>query len=513
MQERHRGWSHRTIPWVLGTAVAFVVAGCESPQAPDATAPEFDRMREQLEPIKDYLGGAAYRVFFGHDASAGGVGYGLNFGMASGKGPPRDGNDVLVNDPTDLAGIGQSEVTIAAHGGTIVLAWNDAKGFFGPPSVGLDGWGISTDRGKTFTDGGSFPPHPTLPGLRRSGDPALAVDNGGTFFFADLCIDFSTGVSALCVTVGEATGGTVNWGSPVLAASACCFADFLDKELIAVDRQGNDVYVSYTRFGPPFFNGQIEVVASHDGGATFGPPVIVQPGLPFAVNQGSEPAVGPNGELYVVWESDWLTSVTPRILIRKSTDGGATFGPTATVATIGTQAFFPPSGYNRGVINDFPRIDVARTGPNRGDVYVTYHSGPPGDGDIFVATSSDGTSWSTVQVSDDGPGAKQWWPDLAVEPGGNVSVMWYDRRLNPGTALTDVFWSQSTDGGATFRPNLRVSDVSTDWSATATDITPNFGDYNGIFAGGNRSYAGWADGRLGTPDVFFSELLGAGKSR
>jgi hypothetical protein len=102
----------------------------------------------------------------------------------------------------------------------------------------------------------------------------------------------------------------------------------------------------------------------------------------------------------------------------------------------------------------------------------------------------------------------QFWPAVAVEPGGNVDVVWYDRRLNPGTPITNTFWSQSTDGGRTFRPNVRGSD----WAAAETDIIPNFGDYIDVSAGGNRTYAGWGDGRLGDPDVFFSELRGIGKA-
>ena len=48
--------------------------------------------------------------------------------------------------------------------------------------------------------------------------------------------------------------------------------------------------------------------------------------------------------------------------------------------------------------------------------------------------------------------------------------------------------------------------------ATVSDIAPNFGDYNDIAAGGNRAYVAWGDGRFGDPDVFFSEVRGAGRS-
>jgi hypothetical protein len=455
------------------------------------------------------LGASAYRYFFGQH-KGGKRSTGLRFPRGLGTAQPADLPDRLVNDRSEI-GIGQSEVTIADHGGTIVVGWNDATGFY-DFEQGITGWGFSKNGGKSFIDGGSLPRIPT-PGFLHSGDPGLAAGNNGRFFFSDLCFDLGTEpvLSGICVTTGRRQGSTIGWSVPVYAASS--LPDFLDKPLIATDRQGRHVYVSYTRFSNETPCGQIELVASHNGGSTFGAPVIIAPGIECVVNQGSEPAVGPNGEVYVTWERDWLTSLTPDIVVRKSVNSGASFGPPTLVRTITSIAFTPPPGYNRDVINDFPRIAVAQTGKRRGEVYITFHDAVAGSADIYVSRSSSGSNWSApVRINDDATDY-QFWPAVVVEPGGNVDVMWYDRRLNPGTTITNTFWSQSTDGGRSFRANVRLSDAGSDWAAAVTDIVPNFGDYNGLSAGGNRTYAAWGDGRLGNPDVFFSELRGIGKAQ
>ena len=520
--------THR-LAWSAAVVLAFAACADNEATAPSSgqtttlaaslAAARATSKVQRLERIRNRLSSGIQALFPSQKRSAT-SGVRLPLGRGRGGGAPSSLADVLVND-RGQPGLLQSEVTIADHGGTIVLGWNDGAGV--TPDLnfeaGLTGWGFSPDGGRTFIDGGSLP-RISSPFFIHLGDPGLAAGNDGTFFFSDICLDFGTDpiLSGICVSAGGRHGRTIGWSTPIYAVSTK--PDFLDKPFIATDRQGQDVYLSYTRFLGGGGFGQIELVASHDGGHTFGAPVVVQPELPATVNQGSEPAVGPKGEVYVVWERGWQVSggqfpfFTPDIVISKSTDQGRTFGPAVLIQTITSIAFDPPSGYSRNIINDFPRIDVARTGPDRGEVYVVFHDARAGTADVYLSHSPDGVSWSEpVRVNDD-PADFQFWPAVSVEPGGNVDVVWYDRRLNPGTPVTNTFWSQSTDGGETFRPNVRVSDVGSDWAATVFDpgLTANFGDYIDISAGGNRTYAGWADGRFGDPDVFFSELRGIGKA-
>src|SRR5262249_34257033 len=56
-------------------------------------------------------------------------------------------------------------------------------------------------------------------------------------------------------------------------------------------------------------------------------------------------------------------------------------------------------------------------------------------------------------------------PHLTVDAQGNLAIIWYDTRRDPANHRLDVFGSVSTDGGQSFSPNLRLTDVTFDASA------------------------------------------------
>jgi hypothetical protein len=566
------------------------------------------------ESHKQFLGASSYRAIFGFNAGSSTQGF-LSNDRATGR-PPRVGSNIQVNEPQAFP-FGRSETTIAASGNGhfTVLGWNDAQGFCGPPFSdvidlgctidvpGFSGYGYSSDGGKTFIDGGA-PPLGTRIGLGPGpsgispsgifitlGDPSMDVGGYGkdTFYYANLAefidqthIAFGPYPTAgVVVHIGEFTrGGYFSWDDAVLLQSPNYPWDFLDKEHIATDKRGrsNNVYVTVTNFKEvgdiPFFGfGQIEAYSSTDGGETWSRSVI-QPDETTSVlnntgtiNQGSEPAVGPDGTVFVAWERGWLypvtgSLVTPEIRVARSTDYGATWMPAAAganpagtlVSKICSGALFPPVGYNRDTTNDFPRIAVAQSGPNRGRVYVTWQDcrianggtqeEVPGlgdfDTDIYLAFSDDrAETWSEpVLVAGGGDDKIQFWPTVSIQPGGNVDITYYESEekdldpedfqecvvLGPGgvgdpirisevSSLVDLYYAQSTDGGATFYPPIRVSNVTSNWCETISQIVPNFGDYNTAVSAGNRVFATWADGRNGIPDVFFSDILTAGKSK
>jgi len=59
----------------------------------------------------------------------------------------------------------------------------------------------------------------------------------------------------------------------------------------------------------------------------------------------------------------------------------------------------------------------------------------------------------------------------------------------------------------TFDAPVRVSSATSDWCATRTNITPNYGDYIGGTRAAGRVLATWADGRSGVADTFFAPIL------
>jgi hypothetical protein len=102
-----------------------------------------------------------------------------------------------------------------------------------------------------------------------------------------------------------------------------------------------------------------------------------------------------------------------------------------------------------------------------GDLYVVYDDEGNGQdrADIYFAESTDGgAKWSNpIRVNDDTTTNDQWQPAIAVTPdGGHVGIFWYDRRLDPANNLIDRFGTIGDESGhtVTFRPNFRITNVS-----------------------------------------------------
>jgi hypothetical protein len=118
--------------------------------------------------------------------------------------------------------------------------------------------------------------------------------------------------------------------------------------------------------------------------------------------------------------------------------------------------------------------------------------------DIFVTSSDDGVTWSpTVRTNDSEGNLDDWLPEVAVDGTGRVFSAHYDYRDEPTVcnAPSNVYLTRSDDGGSTWLPETRISDVSTNWSTTGFNLEPNQGDYIGLFARDTLVIVGWGDGR------------------
>ena len=105
-------------------------------------------------------------------------------------------------------------------------------------------------------------------------------------------------------------------------------------------------------------------------------------------------------------------------------------------------------------------------------------------------------------VNDDTPGL-HFYPTVSVDSLGRVNVFFYDRREDPGTRVTNLYFAQSSDGGASFDPNIRVTDTASLWTDPG-EGSPNYGDYINSVSVGTRACVAYADGRDGDPDAYFT---------
>ena len=297
--------------------------------------------------------------------------------------------NVRANDPTgDRVGETQGEVAICVFGDTVVIGWNDSRGFLAGNTVSSTAY--STNGGVSFTDMGNIPL--ALATDQAFGDPGIDTDERGNWYYNQIYTRAAgapdpTAEQNIAVHRGTFTAGVLTWGTPVQASIGTSATGNLDKCLIAADRVTQNVYVAYTRFTA---TPQIEIVRSTTTGATWGAPIVLDNTIvPTSSKQAARPYCGPGGEVYVVWEKganlincpDGLgnvTNTTGQIAFSRSLDFGATYSPLSVIGTVEHSWTWSGPGDLRERANDFPDIAVDMSNNcYRGNIYVTWHESAP----------------------------------------------------------------------------------------------------------------------------------------
>ncbi len=437
----------------------------------------------------------------------------------------------LSTDPPALIVVAQTEptITISPVDGNNIVA-----GFHDPLNNGQDiacAFSTSFDGGSTYTRFGWV--QPTVPGDQCS-DPALSASFNGDFYYAYLSVRDGCFTNQLTgCTTDVAVAKSVDHGKtfslPTPAARGTVDTTFLDKEYVAADSSSTspfkgNVYVSYTQFDiVPGLAGaitgcQIMLARSTNGGLSY-QTVQISPhfncntnGGPFGdVVQGSIPAVGPDGTVYVAYYDSTEDGFGPALggvgvftdMIARSTDGGQTFTKPTPIATLNElNRVLPPTSF-RAWSSMFP---VVKVGPD-GTVYAVMATNPPGpdDSDIVLTKSSNGgKSWDPpARVNDDNTTNDQFFPWLAVQSDKTVHVIFGDRRNDPNDKLYDVYYTELSKGTGPFRNNIKVTDAQSD---PARRNLTFIGDYFGLAASDTAVHPIWTDNRAVPssrfPDIF-----------
>ena len=302
-------------------------------------------------------------------------------------------------------------------------------------------------------------------------DPSVAVDAANTVYYAYGVSDGSTSGTNAIAVASSPDGLTWTLKTPVTFNSG---GQFDDKYWIAADP--NKVGTLYVGWDRNKGNNQTLFVAiSTDGGTTWTQPIKVNDGTTKLERViYAFPAVDPrSGIVYLAW----LDYAKNTIFVDKSTNGGLTWGKD--VAAAATHIGFGKDiGCNGGrSMTPAPQLGI----DGNGILYLTY-ADDLGQGtgyDIFLVKSSNGgASWSPpIKLNSDTGKPHQYNPAVSVLPDttGTVYVSWYDRRNDANNCTTDIYATVSTDGGATFSANSRVTPTSSNYNGN-----PNGpGDYAG----------------------------------
>jgi hypothetical protein len=407
-------------------------------------------------------------------------------------------NIKINNDQTTQIQNEQQIIANPMNPDNVVAVWRDFR--LGYRQVGI---GTSFDGGFTWSQQLVVDTH-----YGWQSDPGVTVDASGNFYIIFLSYTSTSDPNGLFIQ--KSTDGGLTWGDSITVVDGEP-SYFEDKELMACDRTGGtyngNLYVTWARF----YTTSIMCSRSVDNGASFESPVTLESGS----LQWPVPAVGPNGEVYIAWEN-----FSSGMRISRSDNGGASFG---TIHTVDANADFY-GDINGGVtVFSYPAMDVDISGGTyNGRVYIAYMADSASNGTEMYHRYSDdgGTTWSSrVRLNDDATGQEidQFHPWLAVNPDtGEIAVMFYDRRNDPANLLMDVYWTRSTDGGASWTPNERITTVSSDPTAGKRSQFPNrfpengraglIGEYNGLCSAGSGWNMVWTDTREGNQDTYTAPI-------
>jgi hypothetical protein len=363
----------------------------------------------------------------------------------------------------------------------------------------------------------------------RASDPSVVSDLDGNFYLCALMLDNSSFDSSVYVFKSIDGGRTFIDPVPVVADIGNSTAPKqADKCYITVDTSAaspfkNTVYAIWTSTEPD----RTVVLTAHrrPGDAGFSEPKTISHSGDM---RGPSITMGPNGELYAAWEGIGNPRV---ILFNASTDGGNTFLSTDVAPGKDFRTHDFVGGMAEGNIpgliirpvprmNSFPVIDVDRSnGPNRGMIYVVWTETTNGaDADIFLKklTPPNGGRPEVsqpVRVNNDSTGAHQFFPWVSVDSSnGNVEVAFYDQRNDSGGSLINLYLARSTNGGASFEENNRVSSVGSDPRIQADVSGSNanaigIGDYIALAAVRGKAHMLWTDTRNGQKqEIYYGQL-------
>ncbi|MFZ4589914.1 MAG: T9SS type A sorting domain-containing protein [Ignavibacteria bacterium] len=380
---------------------------------------------------------------------------------------------------TDFAEVGMAGNPLNPM--NFAAAWNNLSATYGAYSYytlnGLD-WLASTQ--------------PTW-GASANGDPVMTFDGAGNLYF-DNMVGGVTGTR-----VAKSTNGGVSYSSVVPAGT------------------GNDKnWLAAVQTGGPYANYIFQVMTpgnikrSTDGGATFTQVAAYSNTLP-----GAMVCIGPNGAtnggaVYVVTHTGTSTAATYNFYC--STDGGTTWVLKSSqnfAGYVGTQSAGRHSVQNMRT-RPYPFITADNSnGTFRGRLYLTYtKNSPNADGqkpNIYLRYSTDlGVTWSAETIVNDDANTvnnNNWFPSTWCDiKTGKLYIKWLDTRDCPTSDSCMVYGTISTDGGATFAVNQKISNKKFRINCTSCNggVPAYLGDYDYLNSNGKVSMVAWTDFRSNT---------------
>src|SRR5581483_1559516 len=390
--------------------------------------------------------------------------------------------------------------------------WNPSKIISASNNIGgsgLQGMYYSSDGGVTWGQ-------TTLPlatGDSYHSDPTVEWTSDGTAWSSTMGINGNT----LKVQSYKSTNGGATWTFDGTISGS---QTNTDKQMEWVDHSGssayaNNIYVIWHNGNPAFMNRRTST--------GWGAPIQVSSSETTGTAIGADVKTNSAGDVFGFYPDTGSRG----IYIVKSTNGGASYAAPVKIVTtydsydIGVPAFssrrillyVSGGAYRNGTTNNVYALWTDLSG----DTGCTAAANEPGTNAsstcktrIWFSRSTDGgATWSArVKINNQSSLNDQFNPFLAVdETNGTIGAMYYDTVNDPNRKKVDVYYQMSSDGGATWQTPVKVTTAMTDETVTGADSGNQFGDYNGLSGYGNSFFPSWTDRRnSGSEEIWTAKV-------
>lgn len=374
----------------------------------------------------------------------------------------------------------EAEATIAASGdGGVVAAW---IAFFADNTSAI-GYVVSHDDGGTWT----APAYVKSPGGLYASQPVVAADGQGRFVLAWAGFGLDSAMPDEHVYVARLDAGADVFGAPILASDdgASKTRDF-DKPWLAVDANDNTLvtWADFTGFNggtPP----SLTFARSADGTTFTRTTVTADATFGNLAYPCLDVDAGPAAPLYMVH-----LGANATVSLRASADQGKTWA-----------------------LHDTPATDVlfqdVTCVVKGSDVWIGYASGTapfvpgesqPADAVEVIHSGNGGQTFDApVTVTTAGSGDQYLFPQLALTPGGQLAIAYYQGVVNGSAELVLATSSEGTawSGAVIASPGSFIVDrTHANW----------LGDYMGLARTEKAMVLAYGDNTEGKTHISFAKI-------
>lgn len=361
------------------------------------------------------------------------------------------------------------------------------------------------------------------------GESFLPLQSGDSFH-SDPTVDWTSNGTAWSTTMGINGSGTVlkiqayrstdNGATWVFDGTVSGSQTNTDKQMHWIDHSAtspfaNQQYVCWHNGLPQFVNRRTATA--------WGTPIQISGSETTGTAIGCDVKTNSAGDVFVFWPA----TGNRRILMAKSTNGGASYSTPVIVTTTFDSFDIGVPAFNSRRILIYTSAGAYRTSTIN-DVYLSWTDLEGGTGcssttnepgsnaasacetTVYFARSTDGgTTWSTpIKINEPAALNDQFNQALVVdETNGQIALIYYDTVGDATRKKTNVWYQASFDRGVTWSAPLQVTTALTDETISGADSGNQYGDYNGLSGIAGEFFPVWTDRRGGLREEIWTAAI------